>query len=60
MKNIFKIFTTKQNSTSISIKIDQEALLDFINDTENIRKAAHGSMEKRLKLIEKASQTQAV
>lgn len=60
MKNIFKIFITKQNAKLVSTKIDQEALLDFINDTENIRKAAHGSMEKRLKLIEKASQTQPV
>lgn len=60
MKNIFKIFAKKQKLNTISVKVDQEAILEFINDTENIRKAAHGSMEKRLKLIERASHAQTV
>lgn len=55
MKNIFKNFAKKQTT----IKFSQKVLLDFVDDTENIKKAAHGSMEKRLKLIEKASRTQA-
>ena len=54
MKNIFRIIVKKRTI----VKIDQRALLDFVNDTENIKKAAHGSMEKRLKLIEQATQAQ--
>lgn len=50
MKNIFKLFVKRQKIN----KIDQKALLDFVNDNENIKKAARGSMEKRLELIEQA------
>jgi len=35
-------------------KTDQEKLLDFIRDDKNLEKAALGSMQKRLDLIEKA------
>lgn len=49
MINLFKIF--KKDS---SIKKDrQQVLLDFVNDTENIKKAAEGSMNKRIELIDR-------
>lgn len=50
MKNIFRLFIKKQ----VESKIDQKALLEFVNDDENIKNAALGSMEKRLKIIEQS------
>jgi len=50
MKSIFKIFTTKRKAQ----KLDQKSLLEFVNDVENIKSAALGSMEKRLELIKRA------
>ncbi|MDB5167523.1 MAG: hypothetical protein JWN26_668 [Candidatus Saccharibacteria bacterium] len=50
MKNIFRIFVKK----SIDTKTSQEIILEFVNDTENIKKAAEGSMTKRLELIKEA------
>lgn len=54
MKNILKIFIKKPQTTTVNQKI----LLEFVDDTENIKKAARGSMEKRLKVIEQAANTQ--
>ena len=34
---------------------DQDKLLDFVNDPENLKKAVEGSMEKRQKIIDQAS-----
>jgi len=49
MINIFKLL--KKNSSTKKSK--QQILLDFVNDTENINIAAKGSMEKRIKLIDR-------
>jgi len=49
MIDIFKRF--KKNSNIAKNK--QQVLLDFVNDTENIKKAAEGSMEKRVELIDR-------
>lgn len=48
MINIFKHLKLGSNK-----KVKQQILLDFINDTENMKKAAEGSMEKRNELIER-------
>ena len=34
---------------------DQDKLLDFVNDPENLKKAVESSMEKRQKIIDQAS-----
>ena len=34
----------------------QDKLLDFVNDPENIKRAAEGSMEKRLKVMKPVNQ----
>lgn len=50
MKNIFRFLVRKP----IATKTTQQILLEFVNDTDNIKKAAEGSMEKRLELIKEA------
>ena len=50
MINIFKLLSRKRKVS----EANQEALLDFVNNTDNIHKAAKGSMEKRLELIKRA------
>jgi hypothetical protein len=50
--NIIKLF--RKNSK----KRQQEILLEFVNNTENIKRAAEGSMEKRIELIERVAKKQ--
>lgn len=53
MINIFKYLKLGSNK-----KNKQQILLDFVNDTDNIKKAAEGSMEKRLDLIDRVLKKQ--
>lgn len=55
MLNIFKFLKKDSNIT----KSKQQILLDFVNDTENIKKAAKGSMDKRMELIDRVLNKQA-
>ena len=51
MKDIFKLlFNFKRES---HIQTQQAALLEFINDSNNLNKAAEASMEKRIELIDR-------
>ena len=50
MINIFNFF--KKNNSSQQSR--QALLLEFVHNKENLKKAAKGSMEKRLELIDKA------
>jgi len=54
VKNIFKIFVKR---TQVK-QTNQAILLEFVNDTKNINKAAKGSMDKRNELIERVLSSQ--
>lgn len=54
MKFIYKILLRKTGQYS-----KQEELIRFVTDTKNIEKAAEGSMQKRIDLINKAELKQA-
>lgn len=49
MINLFKLFKKGSNTA----KSRQQILLDFVNDKENTEKAAEGSMNKRVELIDR-------
>jgi len=54
MINIFKLFKKSYGNK----KTRQQILLDFVNDSENIKKAAKGSMDKRVELIDRVLNNQ--
>lgn len=52
MKKLFK-FLKSFNQTNKAGVSSQQKIIDFINDDENLKSAAKGSMQKRLDLIER-------
>lgn len=54
MINIFKLLKKSYSNK----KSRQQVLLDFVNDSENIKKAAEGSMDKRIELIDRVLNNQ--
>lgn len=49
MKKIFNLFKKRTVKTTAS----QEELIEFVKDKENLKKAAEGSMQKRIELIDR-------
>jgi len=55
MKNLFRIFRIKSGIRSKPQSVDrQRDLIEFVHDKENIKRAAEGSMTKRMELIKRA------